>query len=159
MIRTTLTFLVVLLLQPVHAQHWVIREYASFAPKSDAVPLAPLFDAPLTDTSITVGPDDAFYLTGSAVDGQTAISTNWLTFWRSTDMKQWTLLRTPDLKNTQARSPKLHFLDGHFWLTLGREGGGTDLLRFETVDLAASGFQHAHNRVKSQKGYCDAITG
>ena len=34
----------------------------------DAVPLAPLFDARLTDTSITVGPDKAFYLTGSAVD-------------------------------------------------------------------------------------------
>ena len=141
--RTYITLLVVLLLQPVHAQHGVIREYAAFAPKADAVPLAPLFDAPLTDTSITVGPDKAFYLTGSAVDGQTAICTNRFTFWRSTDMKRWTLLRTLDLKDTKARSPELHFLGGNFWLTLGREGGGTDLLGFETVDLAASGFQHA----------------
>ena len=143
MIRTYFTLLVVLLLQPVHAQHGVIREYAAFAPKSDAVPLASLLDAPLTDTSITVGPDKAFYLTGSAVDGQTTIFTNRLTFWRSTDMKRWTLLRTLDLKNTKVRSPELHFLDGHFWLTIGREGGGTELLRFETADLAASSFQRA----------------
>src|SRR5512137_514068 len=87
------------LLQSARAQHGVIREYAALAPKPDAVPLAPLFDAPLTDTSITVGPDKAFYLTGSAVGEQGAVFTNRLSFWRSTDMKQWTLLRTLDLKD------------------------------------------------------------
>ena len=132
-----------LLLIVAHAQHGVIREYAALAPTPDAVPLAPLFDAPLTDTSITVGPDQAFYLTGSAVAGQTAIFSNRISFWRSTDLKQWTLLRTLDLKGINAGSPELHFLDGRFWLTLGREGGGTELLRFDTTNLAISGFQRA----------------
>jgi len=132
-----------LLLQPALAQHGVIREYAALAPKPEAAALAPLLDAPLTDASITVGPDKAFYLTGSAVDGQGAIFTSRLSFWRSADLKQWTPLRTLDLGAAKARSPELHFLDGRFWLTLGREGGGTGLLRFDTTDLAASGFQQA----------------
>ena len=131
----------VFLLQPARAQHGVIREYAALAPKPDAVPLAPLFDAPLTDTSITVGPDRAFYLTGSALVKQAAVFTHRLSFWRSADLKQWTPLRTLDLGATKARSPELHFLDGRFWLTLGCEGGGTELLRFDTTDLAASSFQ------------------
>ena len=54
--------------RPLLAQHGVIREYAALAPKPDAVPLPALFDTPLTDTSITIGPDKAYYLTGSAVD-------------------------------------------------------------------------------------------
>ena len=131
------------LVQPAGAQHGVIREYAALAPAPDAVPLAPLFDAPRTDTSIAVGPDRAFYLTGSAVDGQAAVFTNRLAIWRSADMKQWLPLRTLDLEGTRARSPELHFLGGRFWLTLGREGGGTELLRFDTADLATSGFQRA----------------
>lgn len=133
-----------LLLQPAGAQHGVIREYAALAPKPEAAVLAPLFEAPLADTSITVGPDKAFYLTGSAVDGHNnAVFTNRLALWRSTDMKQWAPLRTLDLGTTKVRSLELHFLDGHFWLTLGREGGGTGLLRFDKTDLATSGFQQA----------------
>ncbi len=127
-----------------HAQHGVIREYAALAPTPDAVPLALLFDAPLTDTSITLGPDQAFYLTGSAVDAQgSAIFAPQISFWRSVDMKQWVPLRTLDLPGGKARSPELHYFAGHFWLTLGREGGGTDLLRFATTDLATSGYQQA----------------
>jgi GH43 family beta-xylosidase len=52
-------------------------------------------------------------------------------------------LRTLDLGATKAHSPELHFIDGRFWLTLGREGGGTELLRFDTTDLAAGGFRQA----------------
>ena len=55
------------LLHSARAQHGVIREYAALAPKPDAVPLAPLLDTPLTDTSIAGGADRAFYLTGSSV--------------------------------------------------------------------------------------------
>jgi beta-xylosidase len=130
------------MLQPALAQHGVIREYAALAPTPEAVVLPPLFNGPLTDTSITVGPDKAFYLTGSAVDGQgSAIFANQIKFWRSMDLKLWTPLRTLDLKGIKARSPEFHFLEGHFWLTLGREGGGTELIRFDTSDLATSSFQ------------------
>jgi len=112
---------------PAPAQHGVIREYAALAPTADAVPLRPLFDAPLTDTSITVGPDKAFYLTGSAVEGQDAAFAGRIDIWRSPDMKQWTPLRTVELAGAKAGSPELRFLDGRFWLAFGREGGGTEL--------------------------------
>jgi beta-xylosidase len=125
------------------AQHGVIREYAALAPKPDAVPLPALFDAPVTDTSITVGPDRAFYLTGSAASGDAAVFANRITIWRSLDMKQWTVIRTVDLQELKVCSPELHFLDGRFWLAFGIQGGGTALLRFDSTDLARSGFQKA----------------
>ena len=131
------------MLQPARAQHGVIREYAALAPTPTAVPLPPLFDAPLTDTSITVGPDQAYYLTGSTASGDAAAFSAQLSLWRSTDRKKWTPLRTLELAGTKVRSPELHFLEGRFWLTLGREGGGTELLRFDTTDLAKSTFKQA----------------
>lgn len=141
--RPALLLVLSLLSLSVRAQHGVIREYAALAPAPDAVPLAPLFDAPLADTSITVGPDHAFYLTGSSVAGNHAIFSNRISFWRSADLKQWKPLRTLELQGVKVRSPELHFLGGHFWLTLGREGGGTELLRFDTTALPTSGFQKA----------------
>jgi beta-xylosidase len=123
------------------AQHGVIREYAALAPKPDAVPLAPLFDAPLTDISIAVGPHRAFYLVGSAFAGGKAAFVDRLTIWRSPDMKRWSTVRTLELPAPKVRAPELHFLAGAFWLTLAREGGGTALLRFETTDLVRSGFR------------------
>jgi beta-xylosidase len=123
------------------AQHGVIREYAALAPQPDAVPLAPLLDAPLTDTSLTLGPDQAFYLTGSTVEAGAAAFSAELTIWRSADMRQWTKLRSLDFGAAQFRSPEIHFLAGAFWLTLGRKGGGTELLKFDTADLATSTFK------------------
>ena len=125
----------------VSAQHGVIREYAALAPKPDAVPLAPLLDAPLTDASITLGPDKAFYLTGSAVEGGGAAFSSRIPIWRSADLKQWAKIRTLDFGASQFRSPEIHFLDGAFWLTLGRKGGGTELVKFESSDLATSAFR------------------
>lgn len=138
----TLT-LAALLIQTAHGQHGVIREYAALAPKPDAVPLAPLFDTPLTDTSITVGPDKAYYLTGSAVSGTATIFTDKLSVWRSADMKEWKLLRTLDLAPMKVRAPELHYLDGRFWLAFAIEEGGTGLAQFDTPDLATSGFRPA----------------
>jgi beta-xylosidase len=133
----------VILVQVAHAQHGVIREYAALAPKADAISLPALLDSPLTDTSITVGPEGVYYLTGSAVDGEKAAFTNRLKLWRSPDMKRWALIRTLDLGAAKARSPEIHYLGGCFWLAFSREGGGTELLRFETLDLATSGFRRA----------------
>ncbi|MCX7011290.1 MAG: hypothetical protein NTW86_01760, partial [Candidatus Sumerlaeota bacterium] len=53
--------------------HGVIREYAALAPTAEAGPLRPLLDEPLTDASVCVGPDGAYYLTGSAVDEKGAV--------------------------------------------------------------------------------------
>jgi beta-xylosidase len=141
--RLSLCLLSACLLPSIRAQHGVIREYAALAPQATATPLAPLLDAPLTDTSIAVGPDAAYYLTGSAVDGLSAVFSDRLSIWRSPDLKKWTRWRTLELPGPKVRSPEVHFLGGRFWLTLGSEGGGTELLRFETTNLATSGFQRA----------------
>lgn len=140
----SVSVLAAMLVSTVHAQHGVIREYAALAPKPEAVPLAPLFEAPLTDTSIAAGPGPVYFLTGSAADASgAAVSTNRLTIWRSDDLKRWTVLRTLDLGPVRARSPELRFLDGRFWLACGIEGGGTALVRFDSADLAASNFRLA----------------
>jgi len=56
-------------------------------------------------------------------------------------MTKWRKLRTLDFGAARFVSPEIHWLKGSFWLTLGREGGGTELLRFESADLATSAFQ------------------
>lgn len=131
------------LLSSAQAQHGVTREYAAFDPKPNAVPLAPLFDVPLTDASITLGPDRAFYLTGSAVENGAAGFSSRLTIWRSKDMKNWTEVRILDLSPGRYRSPEIHFMGGIFWLTLGRQNGGTELVKFVGQDLAKSAFTKA----------------
>lgn len=123
------------------AQHGVIREYAALAPQPDAAALKPLFDASLTDTSICVGPDRAYYLTGSSVAEGRACASGIVDIWRSTDMRDWRKLRTLDFGQGRFVSPEIHWLKNTFWLTLGHEGGGTELLRFQSADLAASGFE------------------
>lgn len=133
----------ILSLAPAPAQHGVIREYAALAPKPDAVPLKPLLDEPLTDTSITVGPDKAFYLTGSAMGPDGPVFSRRVAIWKSADMRRWSRVRELPL-DTAARSPEIHYLQGKFWLTLGLEGGGTELVRFETADLARSRFDKQH---------------
>jgi beta-xylosidase len=122
------------------AQHGVIREYAALAPLESATPLQPLFDAPLTDTSITVGHDRAYYLTGSTVSGDRPAFSRQITLWRSSDRRQWTKLREIRLPDTAVQAPEIHYLANRYWLTLGREGGGTELLRFASNDIAKARF-------------------
>jgi beta-xylosidase len=155
------------LLQLARAQHGVIREYAALAPTATAVPLPPLFDAPLTDTSIAVGPDRQYYLTGSSAVGDAATFSGHVALWSSPDLKKWTPLRTLEIAGAKVRSPELHYFDGRFWLALGREGGGTDLLRFDTTDLATSTFRQARiteqdadpSLFRDDDGTCYWVTG
>jgi len=124
------------------AQHGVIREYAALAPQPNAVGLKPLFDVSLTDTSVCMGPDRVYYLTGSSVAEGVAVPATKVDIWRSTDLRDWRKVRTLDFHPAKFVAPEIHWLKGTFWLTLGREGGGTDLLRFESADPATSAFQH-----------------
>lgn len=123
--------------------HGVIREYAALAPGAGAEPLRPLLDEPLTDASICLGPDRFYYLTGSAADGGQTVFSPKISIWRSRDMNAWERARVIDSGPRAARSPEIHYLDGAFWLALGLEGGGCDLIRFDTADLATSAFQRA----------------
>ncbi|MBL8173711.1 MAG: family 43 glycosylhydrolase [Bryobacterales bacterium] len=131
-----------LLLVSLHAQHGVIREYAALAPKPGATPLRPLADLPLTDVSIAVGHDKAWYMTGSAAGSDGPVFAKRISIWRSTNQRQWTKLRDID-SPAPAQSPEIHYLRNRYWLTLGIEGGGTHLLAFSSTNLAASPFQRA----------------
>jgi beta-xylosidase len=133
-----------LALSSASAQHGVIREYAALDPKPDATPLRAILDAPLTDVSMTIGHDGAWYMTGSAVaNDQPAFATSAI-LWRSTDQQHWNQLRTINGGGKRVRSPEIHFLGGHYYLTFGLEGGGTDLLGFDSTTLATSTFRRVH---------------
>ncbi|MCL4402300.1 MAG: hypothetical protein M1436_06530 [Acidobacteria bacterium] len=127
--------------QSAFCQHGVIREYAALAPTAEAVPLKPLLDEPLTDASIALGPDRAFYLTGSKASDEGPVFASKISIWRSTGMRRWTKIREVDFGSAAVRSPEIHYLKGRFWLTAGLEHGGTELLRFDKTDLAASAFE------------------
>lgn len=104
------------------AQHGVIREYAALAPAADAVPLRPLFDAPLTDASLAVGPDGVYCLTGTSgnMDG--------INLWRSPDLRHFAFVKqvwTPpadpaswynSAPNRLHWAPELHFIHGTCWI-------------------------------------------
>lgn len=139
--KTSYLTTVLLLAASAFAQHGVIREYAALAPKPDAVPLKPLFDEPLTDTSITMGPDRAYYLTGSKASNDGPVFASKIAIWRSAGMRGWKKIREIDFSPAAVRSPEIHYLKGRFWLTAGLEHGGTELLRFDGADLASGKFQ------------------
>ena len=121
----------------------MIREYAALAPKPTSTPLRPLIPEPLTDASIALGPDGSYFMTGSAVKSGAAAFSHEVPIWRSADMKQWRKIRILNTGPRAVRSPEIHFYRGRFWMTLGMEGGGTELLGFEAGDLSQSGFERA----------------
>ena len=123
----------------VQGMHGVIREYASLAPTPNATPIAPIINAPLTDTSITLGSDDKFYMTGSAVDNQGPIYANDIHICQSENLRVWTQIRTLNLDQA-VQSPEIHFLNDKFYLTLSIENSGTALLQFDTPDIQSSTF-------------------
>ncbi len=133
------------------AQHGVIDYYAALAPSAEATPLTPLFDEPLTDTSIALADDGFYYLTGTkVVDEMPAFSQN-VTIWRSPDKTNWEIVRNLAFKDKKVASPEIHWLDDSFFLTVGLENGGTELLKFATGDLASSEF----TRAKVTEDGCD----
>ncbi len=104
-------------------------------------PIKPLFDFPVRDTSICVGGDGDYYLTGT-----TGYPTWWKTndgvrVWRSPDLKRWRLLGlvwkvydgTWQKKMRGDRralwAPEIHFIKGTFWITYCMNFGGCGLLK------------------------------
>lgn len=136
------TAIALLSLASLHAQHGVIREYAALTPRADAGMLQPLASMPLTDVSITAGHDRAWYMTGSSVDSTGAIFAKSVTVWRSADRKRWAKVREI-APGFAVRSPEVHYLGNRYWLTLSVEGGGTQLIAFDSTDLHSSKFARA----------------
>jgi xylan 1,4-beta-xylosidase len=106
--------------------------------------LRPLFDYPLRDTCVCLGPDDTYYLSGT-----TGHPTWWKTnegvrLWKSKDLRTWEPLglvwsfeknRTWQKKqgeNQAIWAPEIHYFNGAFWIAYCVNYGGTGILKSST---------------------------
>jgi beta-xylosidase len=106
-------------------------------------PMKPLFDYPLRDTSVCLGGDGMYYLTGTTGDTATWWTTNdgAIRVWKSPDLKTWKPLGAvwtveqgtwQKVKHDGKRAlwaPEIHYIKGTYWLTLSMNFGGTGLLK------------------------------
>jgi len=122
---------------------WGIAAGAAEQPKLP--PIKPLFDCPLRDTSVCLGGDGMYYLTGTTGDPAVWWHTNdGIRVWRAPDLKKWTPLGMvwkindgtwQKVKHGSDRAlwaPEIHFIKGTFWLTFCMNFQGTGLLRSTT---------------------------
>ena len=119
---------------------WAVTEAAvttaapSVAPSGPLPGLRKLMDTPLRDPSVCVGPDGAYYLTGTSEPFWGFNNANGIRLWKSTDMVKWEPLGTVwrygespwHKKYLEAKkplwAPEIHFLKGTFWLTYSMPG-------------------------------------
>ena len=103
--------------------------------------IKPLFDFPVRDTCICLGPDQAYYLTGT-----TGHPTWWQTnagirVWKSKDLKTWkplglvwsfeknALWQKGQGHKRAIWAPELHYFKGTFWIAYHVNYGGTGVLK------------------------------
>ena len=118
-------------------------------PADEAVPalpqLKPLFDFPVRDTSICLGPDDTYYLTGTTGHPTWWRTNDGVRVWKSKDLKKWDFLGlvwsiekhgTWQKKIVRGRravwAPEIHYINGTFWIPYCMNYQGTGLLRSTT---------------------------
>jgi xylan 1,4-beta-xylosidase len=117
------------------------------AEKRPALPaMKPLFDYAIRDTSICVGPDKTYYLTGTTGDTKTWWKTNdgMIRIWKSTDLKKWeplgavwkvddgTWQKVKHGENRALWAPEIHYIRNTFWLTYCMNFSATGLLKSTT---------------------------
>jgi beta-xylosidase len=115
---------------------------ASVADEPKLPPLKPLFDCPLRDTSVCLGGDGMYYLTGTTGQPPVWWKTNeGIRIWKSADLKSWTPLglrwkiddgawqKVKHGENRALWAPEIHFIKNTFWLTFCMNFGGTGLLK------------------------------
>ncbi len=107
-------------------------------------PIEPLFDYPVRDTSICIGGDGNYYLTGTTGHPTWWKTNEGIRVWKSADLKHWELLglvwKIEDgtwqkKMHGDARAlwaPDIHYLKGTFWLTYSMNFGGCGLLKSTT---------------------------
>jgi beta-xylosidase len=112
----------------------------AYSPKATA--LRPLLDRKLKDVSICKGPD-GWYLTGTAMDSDGGEGMRGLPLWKSSDLSDWRWVGYVSWANGEREilRPRLHFLQGHFWIAYGVKGGGTALLRSDS-EKAEGPYRH-----------------
>ncbi len=127
----------------------LLAVFAGCATHSAELPLQRLVDTPLRDTSVCLGPDGTYYLTGT-VEPFFGYN-NEIRLWKSTELKRWDSLgkvwsyggspwHKPYLeKEMSLWAPEIHYLKGTFWLTYSMPGwdgtpktSGSGLLKSST---------------------------
>jgi len=130
---------------------------AAAAMAAELPPVQPLFDHAVRDTSICIGPDGTYYLTGTTANNPAGShdKTGWyyvnegIRLWKSRDLKKWEPLglvwslekdatwakKFGERGGHPARSvwaPEIHYLKGTFWLPYGMNYRGAGLLKSTT---------------------------
>lgn len=133
------------------ASHVMSRQEAKKTPNLSAKaapvlpPIKPLFDFPVRDTSICLGPDGTYYLTGTTGHPTWWQTNDGVRIWKSRDLKKWDFLglvwdidkhgtwQKKFVKGKRAVwAPEIHFINGTFWVPYSMNYGGTGLLKSTT---------------------------
>jgi len=121
---------------------------AAFLRKTTDAPsvnrLKPLFDFPVRDTCVSVGPDQMYYLIGTTGAPSWWTTNEGIRVWKSRDLKQWEPLglvwsfeknMTWQKKKGEHQAiwaPELHYMKGTFWIAYCVNYSGTGILRSKT---------------------------
>jgi len=129
-------------------------EQPASAPASAPAPrlpadLKPLFDYPVRDTCICLGPDGTYYLTGTTGHPAWWVTNEGIRMWKSKDLKNWepmglvwsfekdaTWQKGKTEKDGKVRraiwAPEVHYVKGNFYFAYCVNYGGTGILRSTT---------------------------
>ena len=106
--------------------------------------LRPLFDYPLRDTSVCLGPDGTYYLTGTTGHPTWWKTNQGIRMWKSNDMKTWEPMglvwsfendmtwQKKQGENQAIWAPEIHYFADTFWLAYCVNYGGTGILKSST---------------------------
>jgi len=119
------------------AEYPAQSSFAVTVPEAGAKALEPIISVPLKDPSVCRGPDNAFYMTGSATASSSGLSPGAVHVWRSTDLIHWKGLGQvwvlPGDDNTQSvSSPEIHFIKEAFYVVYALPQGGIRLIKSES---------------------------
>ncbi|MEI7938219.1 MAG: family 43 glycosylhydrolase [Verrucomicrobiota bacterium] len=104
----------------------------------------PLFDFPVRDTCVCLGPDGTYYLTGTTGHPTWWKTNEGIRVWKSKDLKTWEPLglvwnfakdatwQKPKGDVQAIWAPELHCFKGTFWIAYCVNYGGTGILRSKT---------------------------
>jgi beta-xylosidase len=123
---------------------FLILMFVSALNAADMATLKPLFDFPVRDTCVCLGPDKAYYLTGTTGHPTWWKTNDGIRVWKSKDLKTWEPLGLvwsfekdatwQKVKGDKRAiwAPELHYFKNTFWIAYCLNYRGTGILRSKT---------------------------